>query len=1106
MRSVSLAAEEQNNDINYLWAPFASPHKIRLREKMNTFQSPSPNAGNDTPYRRAEGDENKSAISGVRIPQAEKSGAVNASYTKAQRGRLASLAFGSAIAVLLVVGTFAYRSVRASNESIQWVQHTHEVLENLQGSQLGMETISASVRGFVSTGDQAYLERYHAGVTNLAQHEAAVRGLTVDNPKQQSKLPALEALSAERVQRAEIIIGLRQTQGFAAAADALQNGPGQKVTTDFEAIISEMVNEEQRLLAIRNPDSTRRILQTNAILLLGTVVGLFITCGAFWLIQRDSSRRELAEMSLRDSEEQYRTIIYEVQDYAIYMLGPQGQVVTWNAGAERIKGYTAKEAIGRNFSCFFTPDDVSHGRPEEMLRLAAANGRHEEQGLRVRKNGSLFLANGTLTALHDETGKVRGFSEITRDLSESKESAKYRGLLEAAPDAMVVVNQNGQIVLLNLQAEKQFGYARDELVGQKVTSIIPNGFAERLITDGLRSKAEASAQEIGTGVELIGRRKNGSEFPIELMLSPLESIEGILVTAAIRDISARKESEAYRVLTAQMAYSAQHDVLTGLPNRMLLNDRIGQAIALSRRHGKKLAVLFLDLDGFKHVNDSLGHSTGDKLLQSVAKRLGDCVRASDTVSRQGGDEFVVLLSEVQQAEDVAISARRILEAVATAHPIDMHNLHVTTSIGISIYPDDGADAETLIKNADTAMYQAKDNGRQSYQFFEPAMNVRAVERQFIEEGLRRALERHEFALHYQPKIDLKTGEINGAEALLRWTHPAQGPISPARFIPVAEECGLILPIGAWVLREACNQARAWADAGLPAITMAVNVSAMEFRDEKFLERVLAILSETGIDPRYLELEISESVLMKRVESTAAILQTLRQSGVKVAVDDFGTGYSSLSYLTKFPVDALKIDQSFVRRVSTAGDETTIVKAVIGMAQTLGLRVIAEGVETLGEVTFLRACQCDEAQGYFFSPAVPPLLFANLLRTGIPNALVRIHGRALEALAGRDLSKRLAAGFKKSYLHGFAYFGKAGTAVECVVHDISDSGARLKFIAAPPIVDTIELHIPVKGLVHRANVLWRAADEIGVGFIKDTTSLVRYFDEDGVIRRKQSGKQ
>jgi CHASE3 domain sensor protein len=304
---------------------------------MNTVQSPSP-AGNDTPHRRAEGDENKSAVNGARIPQAEKGGAVNASYTKAQRGRLASLAFGSAIAVLLVVGTFAYRSVRASNESIQWVQHTHEVLENLQGSQFGMETISASVRGFVSTGDQAYLERYHAGVLNLVQHEAAVRSLTVDNPNQQIKLPALEALSTGRIQRAETIIGLRQTQGFAAAADAIQNGPGQKATADFEAIIGQMVNEEQRLLAIRNPDSARRILQTEAILLLGTVVGLIITCVAFWLIQRDGSRRELAEKALRDSEEQYRTLVDEVQDYAIFRLDPRGRVATWNAGAKRIKG------------------------------------------------------------------------------------------------------------------------------------------------------------------------------------------------------------------------------------------------------------------------------------------------------------------------------------------------------------------------------------------------------------------------------------------------------------------------------------------------------------------------------------------------------------------------------------------------------------------------------------------------------------------------------------------------------------------------------------------------------------------------------------------------
>jgi len=457
---------------------------------------------------------------------------------------------------------------------------------------------------------------------------------------------------------------------------------------------------------------------------------------------------------------------------------------------------------------------------------------------------------------------------------------------------------------------------------------------------------------------------------------------------ALRYAIERKTMESAALAMArQMAHSAEHDFLTGLPNRMLLNDRVGQAIALARRHMRKVAVLFLDLDGFKHINDSLGHPVGDKLLQSIAKRLVDCIRGSDSVSRQGGDEFVVLLLDLEHAEDAAVTARRMLEAVALPHCIDRHDLHVTASIGVSVYPDDGQDAETLIKNADTAMYQAKENGRRSFQFFKPAMNVRAVERQFIEEGLRRALEQREFALHYQPKVNLMTGTITGAEALLRWTHPTRGPISPGDFIPVAEECGLILPIGAWVLREACTQARTWMDAGLPVTSMAVNVSAMEFRDKNFLDGLFAILSETGLDPRFLELELTESVLMKRAEFTASILQTLRKRGVQVAVDDFGTGYSSLSYLRKFPVDALKIDQSFVRQISTAGDDTTIVKAVIGMARSLKLRVIAEGVETLEEVAFLRAYRCEEAQGYYFSRPVPAQQFAMLLRNGIPESSV-----------------------------------------------------------------------------------------------------------------------
>jgi len=419
-----------------------------------------------------------------------------------------------------------------------------------------------------------------------------------------------------------------------------------------------------------------------------------------------------------------------------------------------------------------------------------------------------------------------------------------------------------------------------------------------------------------------------------------------------------------------------------LPNRMLLNDRLAQAIALAARHSGKVAVLFLDVDGFKHINDSLGHTVGDKLLKSISNRLLGCIRCSDTVSRQGGDEFIVLLSEVEKPEDAAITARKMLEGVANSHVVEQHDLHVTASIGVSVYPDDGLDAQTLIKNADTAMYQAKENGCHSYQFFKPAMNVRAVERQSIEEGLRRALDRQEFALHYQPKIDLTTGVITGAEALIRWTHPIRGAVSPADFIPVAEDCGLILPIGKWVLREACMQARAWVKAGLPIGSMAVNISALEFRDEGFLEGVFAILGETGLDPSFLELELTESVLMKRADFTASVLQSLRAKGIRLAVDDFGTGYSSLSYLTRFPLDALKIDQSFVRQISLETEDTSIVAAVISMGRSLKLRVIAEGVETQQEFAFLKAQHCDEAQGYYFSRPVSVKDFAVLLRTGI----------------------------------------------------------------------------------------------------------------------------
>jgi len=463
----------------------------------------------------------------------------------------------------------------------------------------------------------------------------------------------------------------------------------------------------------------------------------------------------------------------------------------------------------------------------------------------------------------------------------------------------------------------------------------------------------------------------------------LQQANAHLVTATIE---AHKLAEQVETAKVQLDHLAHHDVLTDLPNRILLQDRLSQAIVLARRHCTQLAVMFMDLDQFKHINDSLGHAVGDQLLQSVAQRLVGCVRQSDTVSRQGGDEFVLLLPHIEHAEDAALSAQKLLAALVPPHRIDRHDLHISVSIGISIYPADGQDAETLIKNADTAMYHAKENGRNNYKFFEQSMNARAVQRQSVEASLRRALERHEFVLHYQPKINLHSGTIVGVEALIRWQHPQRGLLAPAQFVSIAEDCGLILPIGRWVLREACLQARAWQDAGLPPITVAVNTSALEFRARDFLENIRATLADTGLEPRHLELELTESVLMRDAESTDSLLHALAGLGVKLAVDDFGTGYSSLSYLRRFPIDTLKIDQSFVNQITSNPDDATLVSAVIGMGKSLKQSVIAEGVETAEQYAFLRAQQCDEGQGYYLGRPMAAEALASLLQTGISPSL------------------------------------------------------------------------------------------------------------------------
>jgi diguanylate cyclase (GGDEF)-like protein/PAS domain S-box-containing protein len=556
------------------------------------------------------------------------------------------------------------------------------------------------------------------------------------------------------------------------------------------------------------------------------------------------------------------------------------------------------------------------------------------------------------------------------------EKERAEATLNCIADALICTDMSGNITFFNPVAGNMLGWPLKEAAGRHLTEVfrIVDATTQKPILDPM---AKAASEDVTGNLppNCVLIHRDGREVFIEDSVAPIHNRDEKVTGAVIvfRDVSAaRAQSE-------QITHLAEHDSLTGLPNRLLFSDRVGQAISLARRHGGHAAVLFLDLDGFKQVNDSLGHTAGDKLLQSVAKCLLACVRDPDTVSRHGGDEFAILLQDINRPENAAATARRILKALGDVHSIDGHSIHLTASIGVSIYPDDGFDAETLIVNADTAMYWAKKNGSECCQFYSPELNVCTLESQLTREDLRLALERNELTLHYQPKVNLKSGAFIGAEALSRWNHPTHGAISPGQFIPIAEESGLILPIGAWVFDEACKQARAWAQAGMPAKTMAVNVSGVQFQSEDFLDGLFAALNSSGLDPGILELDVPETVLMRHPEHSALILKSLRDAGVHVSVDNFGTGDSSLSKMQELPVNAIKIDRSFVRQITTVPGGTAAVEAFIGMARSLDLRVIAQGVETAEDLEFLWEHDCDEAQGNFFSRPVPPDQLTKLLR-------------------------------------------------------------------------------------------------------------------------------
>ena len=531
------------------------------------------------------------------------------------------------------------------------------------------------------------------------------------------------------------------------------------------------------------------------------------------------------------------------------------------------------------------------------------------------------------------------------------------------------------------QAREEVAVSREEAADQRdsVAQAREDVTVSRESAADQRDDTAQMREDVMRSREQVIQEAEALKTAVESHIVKLRRANEQLVIAATQAQTMSEEVQKAKVL---MDHMAQHDFLTGLPNRILFKERLIQAISLAKRHDTKLAVLFMDLDRFKTINDSLGHAVGDTLLQSVAQRLTTSMRSTDTVSRHGGDEFVALLSEVTDEKAASAFADKMCKAVIAPYALAEQMLHIGVTIGISLYPHDGTDAETLIRNADVAMYHGKNNGGSCHHFFAPEMNARAVERQRTEGDLYRALEQQEFELYYQAQVELQTGNIIGAEALIRWHHPDRGLLLPGMFVPIAEQCGAIVPIGHWVLREACRQTQAWVDAGLTLPAVAVNVSAMEFGRADFLGNVHAVLRETRLAPHHLELELTESVLMKNAESTMIMLQELKSMGIKIAVDDFGTGYSSLSYLKRFPVDTLKIDQSFVAGIACNDDDDILVDAVIGLGKNLRHRVIAEGIETREQLAFLSGHHCTEGQGYYLSRPMIAEEFSTLLATGV----------------------------------------------------------------------------------------------------------------------------
>lgn len=679
------------------------------------------------------------------------------------------------------------------------------------------------------------------------------------------------------------------------------------------------------------------------------------------------------KLKFKSLENTYTDILDWLPD-SVVITGMDDLIVGYNQLFQDILGYSDHELDG------FSKNDITPEKwilserkiIEEKLQSAGQSEFYEQE--LIKKTGEKFPVLIKCCVEGGRDGKPLRLWRIIRDLTIFKENEEKLRLaasvFEGSSDGIIITDPYGRILDVNKAFTEITGYTREETVDKTPALFKSNRHGPEFYRN---LWAELRLKGYWRG-EIWDRRKNGEVFPMWETINAVKDSEGAIshYVGVFSDITTIKTAEE------RLHYLAHYDALTGLPNRLLFRDRLDRAMIQAGRNSNPVALMYVDLDGFKFINDSLGHRVGDQLLKEVTYRIGGCLREGDTLARLGGDEFAVVLPDLTEIDSASVVSRRIIETLSDPIDLGRHEVVVTASVGIAVYPDDAEDKDDLLKHADTAMYHAKEDGKNNYKFFTSEMNVRTIERLNLENNLRYAIEHKQFLLHYQPRVDLKTGRMIGMEALIRWQHPETGLISPARFIPVAEETGLIVPIGEWVLECACKRNKVWLDEGLAAMRVAVNLSGRQFRQPGLVEFIARTLENSGLPPHQLELEITESMVMHNVEEVIEMMHRLKDMGIHISIDDFGTGYSSLNWLKRFPIDTLKVDQSFVRDMADDSGNLDIVRAIISLGHNLNLNVLAEGVETDEQLRLLKREGCDEMQGYLFSPPLDEDKFTEIL--------------------------------------------------------------------------------------------------------------------------------